>query len=92
MGTEIFIDTGCATFAEVRKRAEEFWGEFEFYISDMLIGVARGPHRPPSINTAHYHQLLKPHDPQATDAPCGPCTAALQAADEPPVRCLSPGA
>lgn len=30
--------TGCATVAEVRKRGDEFWKEFEFYLSDMLVG------------------------------------------------------
>ena len=30
---------GCATVAEVRKRGEEFWDEFEFYLSDMLVGL-----------------------------------------------------
>lgn len=29
---------GCATVAEVRKRGDEFWKEFEFYLSDMLVG------------------------------------------------------
>lgn len=42
MGTEIFIDSGCATFAEIRKRTEDFWGEFEFYVSDLVIGMVRG--------------------------------------------------
>jgi len=36
---EIVIDSGCATVAEVRKRGEEFWDEFEFYLSDMLVGL-----------------------------------------------------
>ncbi len=33
---------GCATVAEVRKRGKEFWSEFEFYLSDLLVrpGVA----------------------------------------------------
>lgn len=30
---------GCATVAEVRKRGEEFWTEFEFYLSDMVVGI-----------------------------------------------------
>ena len=30
---------GCATVAEVRKRGEEFWQEFEFYLSDLLVGL-----------------------------------------------------
>jgi hypothetical protein len=25
--------------AEVRKRGEEFWQEFEFYLSDLLVGL-----------------------------------------------------
>ena len=36
---EIVIDSGCATVAEVRKRGDEFWNEFEFYLSDMLVGL-----------------------------------------------------
>lgn len=28
---------GCATVAEVRKRGDEFWSEFEFYLSDLLV-------------------------------------------------------
>ena len=36
---EIVIDSGCATVAEVRKRGEDFWNEFEFYLSDMLVGL-----------------------------------------------------
>lgn len=38
-GAEIAIDSGCATFAEVRKRGKEFWDEFEFYLSDLLVGL-----------------------------------------------------
>lgn len=30
---------GCATVAEVRKRGDEFWHEFEFYLSDLLVGI-----------------------------------------------------
>jgi hypothetical protein len=30
---------GCATVAELRKRGDEFWGEFEFYLSDLLVGL-----------------------------------------------------
>ncbi|GBG64929.1 hypothetical protein CBR_g48677 [Chara braunii] len=37
--TEITIDSGCATFAEVKKRGAEFWDEFEFYLSDLLVGI-----------------------------------------------------
>lgn len=29
---------GCATVAEVRKRGDDFWGEFEFYLSDLVVG------------------------------------------------------
>ncbi|KAL6773684.1 CPL23 [Auxenochlorella protothecoides x Auxenochlorella symbiontica] len=36
---EVTIDTGCATVAEVRKRGDEFWGEFEFYLSDLMVGL-----------------------------------------------------
>ncbi|KAF6253674.1 hypothetical protein COO60DRAFT_1545566 [Scenedesmus sp. NREL 46B-D3] len=35
---EVLIDSGCATVAEVRKRGDEFWAEFEFYLSDLLVG------------------------------------------------------
>lgn len=36
---EVTIDSACATVAEVRKRGDEFWGEFEFYLSDLLVGL-----------------------------------------------------
>lgn len=39
IGTEIVIDTCCATFAEVQKRGKDFWAEFELYTADMLVGV-----------------------------------------------------
>ena len=29
----------CATVAEVRKRGDDFWAEFEFYLSDMAVGL-----------------------------------------------------
>ena len=29
----------CATIAEVRKRGDEFWSEFEFYLSDLIVGL-----------------------------------------------------
>ena len=29
----------CATIAEVRKRGEDFWSEFEFYLSDLTVGL-----------------------------------------------------
>lgn len=28
----------CATLAEVRKRGDDFWAEFEFYLSDLVVG------------------------------------------------------
>lgn len=39
IGTEIVIDSCCATFAEVQKRGEDFWAEFELYLADLLVGV-----------------------------------------------------
>ena len=39
IGAEIIIDVCCATVAEVRKRGEKFWGEFEFYLSDLAVGM-----------------------------------------------------
>lgn len=30
--------SGCATLAEVRKRGKDFWSEFEFYLSDLIVG------------------------------------------------------
>ncbi|KAL8167924.1 hypothetical protein V2J09_009423 [Rumex salicifolius] len=39
VGTEIVIDSVCATFAEVNKRGEEFWSEFELYVADLLVGT-----------------------------------------------------
>ncbi|KAK9823760.1 hypothetical protein WJX72_005247 [[Myrmecia] bisecta] len=35
---EVLIDSGCATVAEVRKRGSDFWNEFEFYLSDLVVG------------------------------------------------------
>jgi len=32
------VYAGCATVAEVRKRGDDFWGEFEFYLSDLVVG------------------------------------------------------
>ncbi len=32
------VHAGCATVAEVRKRGDDFWGEFEFYLSDLVVG------------------------------------------------------
>eukprot|EP00249_Psilotum_nudum_P009499 c21975_g1_i1 orf=508-1950(-) len=37
--TEIAIDAGCATFAEIQKRGKDFWNEFELYMADVLVGV-----------------------------------------------------
>ncbi|KAL6520949.1 hypothetical protein OROGR_017518 [Orobanche gracilis] len=39
IGTEIVIDSCCATFAEVQKRGKDFWMEFELYTADLLVGV-----------------------------------------------------
>ncbi|CAA7401767.1 unnamed protein product [Spirodela intermedia] len=39
VGTEICIDSCCATFAEVQKRGKDFWSEFELYVADLLVGV-----------------------------------------------------
>lgn len=36
---EVAIDSGCCTVAEVRKRGSDFWNEFEFYLSDMVVGI-----------------------------------------------------
>ena len=36
---EITIDSACATVAELRKRGDEFWDEFEFYLSDLVVGL-----------------------------------------------------
>jgi len=38
VAAEVAIDSGCATVAEVRKRGPEFWDEFEFYLSDLVVG------------------------------------------------------
>ncbi|KAI3450659.1 hypothetical protein Pfo_007324 [Paulownia fortunei] len=39
VGTEVLIDSCCATFAEVKKRGKDFWAEFELYAADLLVGV-----------------------------------------------------
>ncbi|KAK1322038.1 hypothetical protein QJS10_CPA03g01727 [Acorus calamus] len=39
VGTEIVIDTCCATFVEVQKRGKDFWAEFELYVADILVGL-----------------------------------------------------
>ncbi|XP_043697441.1 protein RETICULATA, chloroplastic-like [Telopea speciosissima] len=39
VGTEIVIDSCCATFAEVQKRGKDFWSEFELFVADLLVGT-----------------------------------------------------
>ncbi|KAH9700037.1 protein RETICULATA-RELATED 1 [Citrus sinensis] len=39
VGTEIVIDSCCATFAEFQKRGKDFWSEFELYLADLLVGL-----------------------------------------------------
>lgn len=39
VGTEIVIDSGCATYAEMKKRGKDFWAEFELYFADLLVGI-----------------------------------------------------
>ncbi|KAG1362816.1 protein RETICULATA-RELATED 1, chloroplastic [Cocos nucifera] len=39
VGTEIVIDSCCATFAEIKKRGKDFWAEFELYAADLLVGI-----------------------------------------------------
>ncbi|XP_017237503.1 protein RETICULATA-RELATED 1, chloroplastic [Daucus carota subsp. sativus] len=39
VGTEVVIDSCCATFAEVQKRGKDFWSEFELYSADLLVGI-----------------------------------------------------
>lgn len=39
VNTMLLHCTGCCTVAEVRKRGDEFWSEFEFYLSDVLVGI-----------------------------------------------------
>ncbi|XP_072997915.1 protein RETICULATA, chloroplastic-like [Typha latifolia] len=39
VGTEIIIDSCCATFAEIQKRGKDFWSEFELYAADLLVGI-----------------------------------------------------
>lgn len=39
VGTEIVIDSCCATFAEVQKRGKDFWSEFELFLADLLVGI-----------------------------------------------------
>ena len=40
VGCEVLIDSGCATVAEVQKRAEHFWKEFDLFVSDLMVGLA----------------------------------------------------
>ena len=35
---QMVCNAACATVAEVRKRGAEFWDEFEFYLSDLVVG------------------------------------------------------
>ncbi|PPR89410.1 hypothetical protein GOBAR_AA31270 [Gossypium barbadense] len=39
VGTEVGIDSFCATFAEMKKRGDAFWSEFELYLADVLVGL-----------------------------------------------------
>lgn len=39
VGAEVVIDSCCGTFAEIQKRGEDFWPEFELYAADLLVGV-----------------------------------------------------
>ncbi|MBA0669122.1 hypothetical protein Goklo_001971 [Gossypium klotzschianum] len=39
VGTEVGIDSFCATFAEMKKRGDAFWLEFELYLADVLVGL-----------------------------------------------------
>lgn len=39
---QIVIDSACATVAEVKQRADMFWKEFDFYASDMIVGIVMG--------------------------------------------------
>lgn len=36
---QVVIDSCCATFAEVQKRGENFWAEFELFAADLLVGI-----------------------------------------------------
>lgn len=70
-----FRPAACATVAEVRKRGEDFWQEFEFYLSDLVVGlvldvVLVGLMATPAVIGRHKAA-------QATGAPPAPCAAAL---------------
>lgn len=36
---KICLPAACATYAEVTKRGKEFWNEFEYYLSDLTVGL-----------------------------------------------------
>ena len=46
IGTEVVIDSGCATVAELQERGDEFWREFDFFLSDMIVGLVLGKFAP----------------------------------------------
>ncbi|GAB2274663.1 retention in endoplasmic reticulum protein 1 [Dionaea muscipula] len=50
VGTEAVIDSCCATFAEVQKRGEDFWAEFELYLADVL-------HHTPDLGVNVYREV-----------------------------------
>ncbi|KAH1033689.1 hypothetical protein J1N35_045863 [Gossypium stocksii] len=39
VGTEVWIDSFCSTIAEMKKRGDAFWSEFELYLADVLVGL-----------------------------------------------------
>ncbi|KAK2360858.1 protein RETICULATA-RELATED 4, chloroplastic [Trifolium repens] len=39
IGSEIVIDSCCATVAEYQQRGKDFWNEFELYVADLLVGT-----------------------------------------------------
>ncbi|XP_062105247.1 protein RETICULATA-RELATED 1, chloroplastic [Humulus lupulus] len=69
VGTEVVIDSCCATFAEVQKRGKDFWAEFELYAADVLVGVVvdialvgmLAPYarigKPPSVSKGLFGQI-----------------------------------
>lgn len=52
------LPSGCATVAELRKRGDDFWGEFEFYLSDLLVGA--GPSLSPCLFPFSSSFLIPP--------------------------------
>ncbi|KAJ8747115.1 hypothetical protein K2173_008914 [Erythroxylum novogranatense] len=58
VGTEIVIDTCCATFAEVQKRGKDFWAEFELFTADLLVGVVVNIGQP-SISKGFFGRVQK---------------------------------